>query len=152
MNRFARVVTFSIAFGSLASAIACGGSRRIDVPENARVDILQTDKMVLRGVADASLDSPNCKNSALPAKHFVELKEDLAGHFLLRPAGVEPAPKLAVLHVTNLESGRTWCVQAATDGVQTAIPGEFPMGTYDVSVTEPRSATAHRYELVVEKL
>jgi len=141
----------SLALAALALG-GCASGSHTEVPANARVDIMQTDKMVLHGTADASLASPNCKTDALPAKHLVELKDDLAGHIILRPAGAEPAPRLAVLHVTQLDTNRTWCVQTSSDGTTATIPGEFPMGVYAISVTEARSATPHKYEVVVEKL
>jgi hypothetical protein len=145
--KIAILATVAAGFTSL---VGCAGS--IPVPENARVDSMQTDKMVLRGEAAATVDNPSCKTTALPAKHFVKLNDDLPGHFILRPAAGEPAMKLAVLHVTNLDSGKTWCMQAGADGSPATIGADFPNGTYAISVTEGRSTAPHRYELVIEKL
>jgi hypothetical protein len=153
MNRslFVRTFVSSVSVAALAFLAGCAGSK-LSVPENAKVDIFQTEKMILRGTADASQDSPSCKSNNAQAKHYVEVPDGFAGHFLLRPQGTDPAPKMAVLHVTQLETGRTWCVESNVDGIRAAIPGDFQMGTYAVSVTEPRSAQPHKYELVVEKL
>jgi hypothetical protein len=143
------LATATFALG-VASLVGCAGS--IPIPADARVESMQTDKMVLRGEAAASVDNPSCQTNALPARHFVKLNEDLNGHFLVRPAAGESALKLAVLHITNLESGKSWCVQAGADGAPAMIGAEFPQGTYAVSVTEGRTSAPHRYELVVEKL
>lgn len=145
--KIALATTFALGVASLAG---CAGS--IPIPTDARVESMQTDKMVLRGQAAATVDNPSCQTNALPAKHFVKLNDDLNGHFLVRPAPGEPALKLAVLHVTNLESGRSWCVQAGADGSSPTIASDFPQGTYAISITEARTSAPHRYELVVEKL
>jgi len=138
----------SIAALGLSALVGCASTPHTELPPNAKVDILQTDKMVLRGQAEAK-DNASCKSVALPAKHFVELKDDLAGHMILRPAAGESL-KLAVFHLTHLETNRTWCVQIGEDGTTATIPGGFPMGTYAISVTESRATP--RYEVVVEKL
>lgn len=146
------IVSFGAAFAALSALAGCASTPHTDVPPNARVDILQTDRMILRGTADASNDSPSCKSAALPAKHLVELKDDLSGHMILRPAAGEAPLKLAVFHVTHLDTNRTWCVQVGEDGTTATIPGGFPMGVYGISVTEGHAATPHKYEVVVEKI
>jgi hypothetical protein len=141
----------SLVAAAAAAVTACSG-QRIDVPADAHVHLMQTDKIVLRSTSDASMDSPSCKTAALPAQIFVEMKDEVAGHFLLRPHATDAGPKLAVLHVTQLDTGRTWCVESTADGVTTAISGDFTQGTYAISVQEPHSMSAHGYEVVVEKL
>jgi hypothetical protein len=151
-HSFGSFVSLGVTVGALAALAGCASSPHTDVPPNARVDILQTDRMVLRGTAEGSKDSPSCKSAALPAKHLVELKDDLAGHMILRPAPGQPALKLAVFHVTHLDTNRTWCVQVGEDGATATIPGTFPTGVYGISVTEAQTPAPHRYEVVVEKL
>lgn len=147
----ALVSTF-VAAAALSSLVGCASTPRSELPPNAKVDIMQTDRMVLRGTADASKDGPSCKSAALPAKHVVELKDDMAGHMILRPAAGQAPLKLAVFHVTHLDTNKSWCVQIGDDGSTATIPGQFPMGLYGISVTEGQTAAPHRYEVVVEKL
>jgi hypothetical protein len=145
-----RFVKLSAACVGVATAAGCAAGT--PVPADARVETMQTDKMVLRGDAESTAESPSCKMDPLPAKHFVRLNQKTNGHVLLRPAAGQPKLELAVLHVTHLDSNRTWCVQSAADGSIASIPAEFPYGVYAISVTEGRSASSHRYEVVFEKL
>lgn len=145
------LTTAAFTFVAAAAATACSGTR-VEVPAEAHVHLMQTDKIVLHSTSDASMDSPSCQTAALPAQIFVEMKDDVAGHFLLRAHAMDPGPKLAVLHVTQLDTGRTWCVESTADGLTTAISGQFAQGTYAISVQEPHSMSAHGYEVVVEKL
>ncbi len=151
MTSIVRTLTTALSLVAAAAITGCAG-QHIDVPADAHVHLMQTDKIVLRGSSDASKDSPSCQTAALPAQIFVEMKDEVAGHFLLRAHAMDAGPKLAVLHVTQLDTGRTWCVESSADGITTAISGDFTQGTYAISVQEPRSMTAHGYEVVVEKL
>jgi hypothetical protein len=142
----------SISALALTAVVGCASSARPDLPPNAKVELMQTDRMVLRGTAEPSKDGAGCKSAALPAKHLVDLKDELNGHMILRPAAGEAPLKLAVFHVTHLESNRTWCVQVGDDGATATIPGDFPNGTYAISVTEAPTGAPQRYEVVVERL
>jgi hypothetical protein len=150
-----RFAAAAAAAGAAAGAVAVavtGCASGTPVPADARVETMQTDKMVLRGTAEASDKSPSCKMDALPAKHFVKLQAKTLAHLMLRPALGQPKLELAVLHVTHLESNRTWCVQSTADGSPASIPGEFPYGTYAIGVSEGKTTQPHRYEVVFEKL
>jgi hypothetical protein len=142
----------SISALALTAITGCASSAHTELPPNAKVDLMQTDRMVLRGTAEPSKDGAGCKSAALPAKHLVDLKDDLPGHMILRPAPGEAPLKLAVFHVTQLDTNRSWCVQVGEDGATAIIPGEFPQGVYAISVTEAPTAAPQKYEVVVERL
>jgi hypothetical protein len=151
MTSILRTFTTALSVVAAAAITGCAG-QHIEVPADAHVHLMQTDRIVLRSTSDASMASPSCQTAALPAQIFVEMKDEVAGHFLLRPHLTDVGPKLAVLHVTQLDTGRTWCVESSADGITTAISGDFAQGTYAISVQEPHSMSAHGYEVVVEKL
>jgi hypothetical protein len=112
------------------------------------VEILQTQHLVLRGTAPANEGSLSCASpspSASPS--YLELRDDMTGNINLRPmAGV------AVLHVTNLATHKTWCVMTQGDGTGASIPGEFATGVYAIDVQCSRSTAAQQYAVQVEKL
>ena len=148
---FRHAAAVTTAAACFVAVTGCAGGTPI--PADARVETMQTDKMVIRGTAEATAESPSCKMSPLPAKHFVKLEAPKTnGHVLLRPALGQPKLELAVLHLTHMESNRTWCVQSTADGSAASIPAEFPYGTYAISVSEARTTQPHRYEVVFEKL
>jgi hypothetical protein len=145
-----RGTLFIAAIATALSAAACGGAASQSA-SNAPVEILQTQKLVLRGTADASLTSATCQPAAPSSpKHLLELRESTTGTMRIRPA-MGDTQLVAVLHVTHVDSNRTWCVTSggASNGT---IEGNFPGGTYAISVAEPRAEVAHRYEVVVEQL
>lgn len=116
-------------------------------PEGARVETLQTQRLVLRGVSESTSGSASCRTPAQGrSPTYVELQEDATGNFALRPmAGV------AVLHVTHLGTHRTWCVATQSDGTGASIPGEFVAGVYAVDVQSAGSA-GQPYAVQFERL
>ena len=128
---------------SFALLAGCGGAES-RLPEGAHVDHMQADRLVLRGTAHAA-ERPSCSESALPAMHLVDVPGDMVGKIELRAAS---APS-AVLHVTNLDTNKTWCMTTKSDGTLPSIPGEFAGGTYAVTVSE---TSAQPYEVVFERL
>ncbi len=146
---------FSVAILSVL-ATACGAQGKSSaVPEGAHVDILQTEQLVLRGSSPTRLDRVACDKAApAAAQHLLELRDDTNGSFRLRPAAGERGLQVAMLHITNLDSNRTWCAVVAPDGSPALIPGGFPSGTYAISVSAASAGQSPppRYEVVVQRL
>jgi hypothetical protein len=137
----------ALAAISASGLLACSPSRS-PLPPDARVEILQTDKLVLHGTAAPHPESASCASNARDTSTvFLQLNEETTGNFVLRPtAGV------AVLHVEELDTNRTWCVMTHGDGTGGTIPGEFPSGTYAITVQGSRSAAATPYSVVIERM
>jgi hypothetical protein len=138
-----------VLLASVATAAGLGcSSARGAVPPGAHVEVLQTERIVLRGTAAANAASASCADPSGRAEpQYLELKEDAAANVILRPiAGV------AVLHVRELASSRTWCAMSPGDGAGAAIPGEFPAGVYAISVQGSRSTGPLPYTVAFEKL
>jgi hypothetical protein len=135
------------SFLAVACFLACSPSRS-PLPPGARLEILQTEKLVLHGTAAPHPQSASCPSSARDAStRFLQLNEDTTGNFVLRPIG-----GVAVLHVEELATNRTWCVMTHGDGTGGTIPGEFSSGIYAITVEGSHSETPTPYSVVVEKM
>jgi hypothetical protein len=137
----------------LASSLAAGAilgcsPSHAALPPGAHVDTLQTDRIVLHGTAVAHPASVSCAHrSGASTPQYLELKEDMTANIVLRPiAGV------AVLHVQELASNKTWCVMSKGDGAGAMIPGEFPMGVYAISVEGSHSSQSMPYAVSFERM
>jgi hypothetical protein len=118
------------------------------LPPDARVELLQTQTLVLHGTAAAHPASASCASSAPGSTtQFLQLKEDTMGNIVLRPTG-----GVSVLHVQELATNRTWCVMTAGDGSGATIPGEFPGGVYSITVEGSHSDGPTPYAVVFERL
>ncbi|HEY1691982.1 MAG TPA: hypothetical protein VGG39_07460 [Polyangiaceae bacterium] len=136
-------MTISASVLSLACAPA-----KSTVPPGARVEILQTQRLVLHGTAAAHPESATCASShdgSTP--QYLQLNEDMTGNIALRPVG-----GVAVLHLQELATNRTWCVMTHDDGTGAAIPGDFPGGVYAITVEGSHAVAETPYAVVVEKL
>jgi hypothetical protein len=132
---------------SASAALGCAGERA-SVPPGAHVELLQTQKLVLHGTAAANPSSASCADRPdHAAPQYLELKEDVAANVVLRPIGA-----VAVLHVQDLASSRTWCVMTRGDGTGATLPGEFPAGVYAISVQGSHSTEALPYVVSFERL
>ncbi len=141
----------SVCVGLLAATgCASGGATP---PAGVPVHGLVTNSMTLHGVGETTLTSATCTVAA-PAspKHIIHLEEETRATVLLGPEKGHPPLPVSMLHITHLDSNRTWCVMTKPDGTPAAIAAEFPSGMYAVSVAEPRTAIAQRYEITLEKL
>jgi hypothetical protein len=132
-------------------AVACAPSAK--VPSDVIVHRLSADELILRGTASPTLAGATCTADApaKPANAFA-LSEDTHASILLLPAPGEPALPLTMLHVTNLDTNRTWCVMTQADGTPAALAADLPSGLYAVSVASTNRAAARRYEVKVERL
>ena len=127
---------------------ACAPARSA-LPADARVEILQTERLVLHGTASASPAGASCTSAGAAGSRpvYLQLNEQTNGNILLRPtAGV------AVLHVEELATNRTWCVMTHADGTGAAIPADFPGGVFAISVEASRAAGSLPFEVVFERL
>lgn len=142
----------SIVAGLAAVALA-GCAAHTATPPGVPVHGLVANSLILRGTAEPTLTSATC-NGAAPTspKHIVELPEDTRVTIFLGPEKGQPLLPVSMLHITHLESNRTWCVMTKADGTPAALVGEFPSGNYAVAVAESRSAAPQRYEVTFEKL
>ncbi|HEY8089659.1 MAG TPA: hypothetical protein VIF09_17485 [Polyangiaceae bacterium] len=137
----------ALAAASALGTFACSTTRGA-VPPGAHVEILQTAKLVLHGTAAAHPESANCASGAAAATpQYLQLNEDMTGNIGLRPIG-----GVAVLHVQELASNRTWCVMTHGDGAGAGIPGDFPSGVYAITVEGSHSDAATPYAVVVERM
>jgi hypothetical protein len=127
--------------------LACSPARTA-LPPDAHVEILQTQRLVLHGTIAPHPASASCASSAAgsPAQ-FLQLNDDTMGNIVLRPtAGV------AVLHVQELATNKTWCVMTGGDGSGATIPGQFPGGVYSISVEGSHSEGPTPYAVMFERL
>lgn len=153
MNPTLDFLKLPMTFAATAIALAGCASSSANIPAGVPVHTLAAERLVMRGVAPATLANPAC-TAAAPTKpaHLMELSEDTRATVLLTPqAGEGPLP-IAMLHMTHLESNKTWCVMTKEDGTPAVVAGELPMGTYAVAVAEMRGNEPRRYELKVHKL
>jgi hypothetical protein len=131
------------AMGLLACSPAASA-----LPPNARLEILQTEKLVLHGTAAAHPQSASCASSTRDAStRFLQLNEDTTANIVLRPTG-----GVALLHVEELATNRTWCVMSPGDGNAATIPGEFSSGIYAITVEGSHSDAPTPYSVMIEKL
>jgi hypothetical protein len=127
--------------------LACSPARSA-LPPNAHLEILQTEKLVLRGTAAPHPESASCASSARDATtRYLQLNEDTTANIVLRPTGA-----VALLHVEELATNRTWCVMTRGDGTGATIPGEFPSGIYAITVEGSHSDAPTPYSVAIEKL
>jgi hypothetical protein len=143
----ARIVLLASAAVASAAALGCSSSHGA-LPPGAHVESLQTQRIVLHGTAPANAASVTCANrSGSSTPQYLELKEDATANVVLRPiAGV------AVLHVQELASNKTWCVMSKGDGAGAMISGEFPLGVYAISVEGSHSSEPMPYAVAFERL
>jgi hypothetical protein len=152
MNLTSHFLKFPMVFGAAAIALAGCASRPM-VVAGVPVHVLIAQELTLRGVAAPTLSNPSCSGAvAMKAAHVFALEDTTMASIMLHPQAGEGALPVTMLHITHLESNRTWCVMTKDDGTPAMVGGELPMGTYEVSVAEMRGAEPRRYELRVEKL
>jgi hypothetical protein len=122
-------------------------------PAGVPVHALVADRLTFRGTAEPTLKNSACSASA-PGKpdHVMELAQDTRATILLSPLPGEAPLPVSMLHITNLESNRTWCVMTSADGTPAALGAELPSGMYAVSVASINGAPARQYEVKVTKL
>ena len=134
------------------AVMGCGGSQ-VAGPPGVPVHWLSIEMLRLHGTASPTLVHAQC-GPAAPAKpaNVLELEEDTRATILLAAPSGEPALPQAMLHLTHLDSKRTWCVVSQPDGTPATLGGEFPGGKYAVSVAEVSGVPPRRYEVRVEKL
>ena len=147
----------SVKIGSVVvalSALALGACAQHTVtPPGVPVHGMVANSLTVRGVAEASLTSASCTGAApVSPKHVVELPEETRVTIFLGPIKGEPLLPVSMLHLTHLESNRTWCVMTKPDGTPASLVGEFPQGNYAIAVAESRSDVPRRYEVTFEKL
>jgi hypothetical protein len=140
----ARLLVVSALVAGSILGCSTGGA----LPPGAHVETLQTRQIVLRGTAAANPASVSCaQRSGASTPQYLELKEDMTAAVVLRPiAGV------ALLHVQELASNKTWCVMSKGDGTGATIQGEFPLGVYAISVEGSHSNEAMPYAVAFERM
>jgi hypothetical protein len=138
----------ALAVAAVPFVVGCASNGRDALPENARVETLQTASLVMRGEASTTPGGATCDATA-PAKHFLELTEETNGAIMLRPPATH---EVTVLHVTELATNKSWCVMTKGDGAQVSIPGDFAAGVYAISIVESHSYKPDPYEVVFEKM
>jgi xanthine dehydrogenase molybdopterin-binding subunit B len=138
--------------GGAAVLAGCAG-RATQTASGMPVQALVADRLTLHGTAQPTLANPSCSASP-PAKpsHVIEMAEETRATVLLTAALGEPPLPLATLHITNVETHRSWCVTTKTDGSPAALATVFPSGTYEVSIAETDTAAPRRYEVKLQKL
>jgi hypothetical protein len=152
MSRNALAASTSLVAG-FAALVLSGCVARATSIDGVPVMALIADNMTLHGVAPASLSNPACTAEA-PAKpaHLFELSESAHATVILRPrAGDGPLP-ISMLHLTNIETSRTWCVMTKSDGSPAVLASDLPAGTYAVAVAEMHGSEPRAYEVKIEKL
>jgi hypothetical protein len=131
----------------------CAAQSHAAAPAGVPVQALIADRLTLRGTASPTLTNPSCDTStSLQPSHVFEMPEESQAMIRLTPSlGEGPLPT-AMMHVTNLDTNKTWCVMTKPDGTPATIAGDLPSGMYSVSVAEIVGAPPRRYEVKVEKL
>ena len=144
----------SVVVGLVALALGgCASTNSAKAPPGVPVHGFVADSLILRGTAEPTLTSATCTASAPTSpKHVVNLSDDTRATIFLGPEKGQPLLPVSMLHITHLDSNRTWCVMTKSDGTPAALVGEFPQGLYAIAVAESRSATPQRYEVTFEKL
>jgi hypothetical protein len=140
-------VRLLVLSSALAAVTGCAAGGRGALPADARVETLQTDRMVMRGTAAPNAASVTCAQMQGGSPKYLELKSDETANMVLRPLD-----GVAVLHVQELATNKTWCVMTKGDGTGAAINGTFPMGVYAISVEASHSDHAMPYAVSIEKL
>jgi len=148
MHRAFLLTVVSALVGISASGLLGCSASRGPLPPDAHLEILQTERLVLHVTAAPHPESASCASSTRDAStHFLQLNEDTTGNFVLSPAA-----GVAVLHVEELATNRTWCVLTRGDGTGGTIAGEFPSGIYAITVQASHSNAPTPYSVVVEKM
>jgi hypothetical protein len=147
----------SLRFGSVVMALAglalAGCAAHAAPPPGVPVHGFVANSLTLRGTAEPTLTSATCSAAAPTSpKHVVELPEETRATIFLGPEKGQPLLPVSMLHMTHLDSNRTWCVMTKADGTPAALVGEFPSGVYAIAVAESKSAAPQRYEVTFEKL
>lgn len=144
----------SVSFVMGLAALALGGcATHATAPAGVPVHGFVADSLVLHGTAEPTLTSASCSAAAPTSpKHIVHLDEETRATIFLGPEKGQPLLPVSMLHITHLDTNRTWCVMTKSDGTPAALVGEFPSGLYSVAVAETRAATPQRYEVTFEKL
>jgi hypothetical protein len=124
-----------------------------EVPAGVPVHALVAERLTFQGTAQPTLKNSAC-TAAAPGKpdHLMHLESDTRATILLGPVPGEAPLPVAMLHITNLETNKTWCVMTSADGTPAALGAELPGGMYAISVAETNGAPARRYEVKVSKL
>jgi hypothetical protein len=137
------------ALAGLSGITSAGcATDRDAVPPGANVETLQTQSLVLRGTAPAHPGSASCASSSDAGdRHFLELTDDATMNVTLRPTR-----SVAVLHVAQLGTRKTWCVMTKGDGLGATIPADFPRGVYAISVLGSHVGESMPYAVAVERL
>ena len=136
------------------AALALGGcATHAAAPPGVPVHGFVADSLVLRGTAEPTLTSASCTAAAPTSpKHVVNFAEDTRATIFLGPEKGQPLLPVSMLHLTHLDTNRTWCVMTKADGTPATLAGELPQGLYAVTVAEPKNTPAARYEVTFEKL
>jgi hypothetical protein len=119
----------------------------------ASVHRLFADALVVRGVAESSAQGASCAQAAPTSSGvLVELTADTRATIALGPEKGGPPLPATVLHVTHLDSKRSWCIATPGDGSPAILADEFPEGIYAMAVVEPSSVTPRRFEIALGRL
>jgi hypothetical protein len=117
------------------------------------VHVVIARELTMRGTAQPTLTNPSCSGAvAQKASHVFALEDNTMASIMLHPPAGAAALPVTMLHITHLESNRTWCVMTKDDGTPAMVGGELPMGTYEVAIAEVQGAAPRAYELRVQKL
>jgi hypothetical protein len=137
----------------VAGVVGCAGTSAHQAPAGVPVHALVADRLTFQGTAEPTLKNSAC-TAAAPGKpdHVMELAEDTRATILLGPVPGEAPLPVAMLHLTNLDTNKTWCVMTSADGTPGALGAELPQGMYAVSVASLHGAPERRYEIKVTKL
>jgi len=137
----------------VAGVVGCAGTASHQVPPGVPVHTLVADRLTFQGTAEPTLKNSAC-TAAAPGKpdHMMSLEFDTRATILLGPVPGEAPLPVAMLHLTNLDTNKTWCVMTGADGTPAALGAELPGGMYAVSVAATNGAPARRYEIKVTKL
>jgi hypothetical protein len=149
MLKHRRLATAALPLFALAAAalVGCAPSQP-PLPEGVTVETLQTERLVLHGVAAPHPESASCSHPSSGAgTKYVQLSEGMVGNISLRPTS-----GIAVLHIEELASNRKWCVLSHGDARGASVSGDFPPGTYSVSVEGSQSHEQMPFQVVVERM
>ena len=146
-------VRMKLPLGLWLALGAAGCASHTAAPAGVPVRPLISERVTLRGTASPTLESASC-TAGSPAKpgNVLELSEGTRATIELKPPPGEAALPMTMLHLTHLDSNRTWCAMTQADGTPAIIAGEFPSGQYTVSVAEVKGAAPRAYEVRVVKL
>jgi hypothetical protein len=141
-----------LAVGSALTAVACAPTAEANdpvVPSGAHVETLQTLRLVVHGTA-AARPTASCNSAPSSPPVYVRINDEISGDFTLRPT-----KGVAVLHVQELSTSKTWCAMTRDDGTGAVIQDLFPGGIFAISVDGEAtrgSAAPTPFEVVVERL